>query len=595
MSDTTSFVLVYPDAAYPSSRTLAVGTGLAIDISGSAVTINPGERLSSLASMNNNGIVCYTASSKTYTPRSFVNGNGIIVSQQEGQGNITIAQDPGTVIQKVQVTDVDAEEFATSSTVQFVASTSDLSVTTASDPDTGYAVVTIGSTNPTGTVTSVNCTSSNAFITVSGVPITSSGTIALTINTLSIAKGGTGQTTRSAAFNALSPITTAGDTIIGTGTDTATRLPISGNSRVLGVVSGLPAWVGGAPSSGDVLTYNGTIIDWAAPAPLTATYVCQTGTNLPTNGINLDDPEGILVVGSTNSASLPPDIYTENGVGTLTVFNEWGSDDLQAGNMFVACADISGFVATKAPAMSLYGYRGSNDIYTPSIAINTYSSDGDSASGGTAILDGSAMLEIAGYGKYDTGAGNFAKAAAITFDTNDDFTSATSHPTIIRFKTSNYGDAEAVSRMQINSNGTVTVFGTLEAGTLNLDTPLALTQGGTGLSAVGAASTYLKSNGTVAAWSLPYVSGGGAATCGRSNGITATTAVTINTTAVTANSVITLTLTNLVGTITTAYPCPTFVNGSIVAGTSFQIQVFNVGGVGQATSVDVMWSIAVAA
>ena len=62
--------------------------------------------------------------------------------------------------------------------------------------------------------------------------------------TLNIANGGTGQTTASAAFNALSPITSTGDLIIGNGTNSATRLGIG--------------------TSGYVLTSNGTTATWAA-------------------------------------------------------------------------------------------------------------------------------------------------------------------------------------------------------------------------------------------------------------------------------------------------------------------------------------------
>jgi hypothetical protein len=65
-------------------------------------------------------------------------------------------------------------------------------------------------------------------------------------NALSIANGGTGQTTASAAFNALSPITTTGDLIVGNGTNSATRLPIGASTYVL--------------------TSNGTTATWAAPS-----------------------------------------------------------------------------------------------------------------------------------------------------------------------------------------------------------------------------------------------------------------------------------------------------------------------------------------
>jgi hypothetical protein len=68
---------------------------------------------------------------------------------------------------------------------------------------------------------------------------------------LTIAGGGTGQTTASAAFNALSPITTTGDLIIGNGTNSATRLAIGSNTYVL--------------------TSNGTTATWSAPAATGAT------------------------------------------------------------------------------------------------------------------------------------------------------------------------------------------------------------------------------------------------------------------------------------------------------------------------------------
>jgi len=71
-------------------------------------------------------------------------------------------------------------------------------------------------------------------------------------NALGISYGGTGQTTASAAFNALSPITTTGDLIIGNGTNSATRLAIGTN--------------------GYVLTSNGTTASWQAATGTSATY-----------------------------------------------------------------------------------------------------------------------------------------------------------------------------------------------------------------------------------------------------------------------------------------------------------------------------------
>jgi len=96
-----------------------------------------------------------------------------------------------------------------------------------------------------GTVTSVAATVPSVF-SITGSPITASGTLAISYSgtALPILNGGTGQTTAGAAFNALSPITTTGDLIIGNGTNTATRLAIG--------------------TSTHVLTSNGTTATWAA-------------------------------------------------------------------------------------------------------------------------------------------------------------------------------------------------------------------------------------------------------------------------------------------------------------------------------------------
>lgn len=86
--------------------------------------------------------------------------------------------------------------------------------------------------------------------------INSSGAISVGTwngSTIGIAYGGTGQTTASAAFNALSPITSTGDLIIGNGTNSATRLGIGANTYVLTSNGTTAAWA--APPSGPTSSY----------------------------------------------------------------------------------------------------------------------------------------------------------------------------------------------------------------------------------------------------------------------------------------------------------------------------------------------------
>ena len=85
------------------------------------------------------------------------------------------------------------------------------------------------------------------------------GTASNVTGTVAILNGGTGQTTASAAFNALSPVTSTGDLIIGNGANSSTRLPIGANTYVL--------------------TSNGTTATWALPTGSGATITNDTSTS----------------------------------------------------------------------------------------------------------------------------------------------------------------------------------------------------------------------------------------------------------------------------------------------------------------------------
>jgi hypothetical protein len=80
------------------------------------------------------------------------------------------------------------------------------------------------------------------------------GTAANVTGTVAIANGGTGQTTKAAAFDALSPMTTLGDIIYGGTGGTGTRLAAGTNGYVLTVASGVPSW--SSAGSGWGLTGN---------------------------------------------------------------------------------------------------------------------------------------------------------------------------------------------------------------------------------------------------------------------------------------------------------------------------------------------------
>ena len=94
----------------------------------------------------------------------------------------------------------------------------------------GAGSITIDADN-NGTVTSVDVDGGTTGLTFSGGPITASGTITMA-GTLAIANGGTGQTTATAAFDALAPTTTKGDIIVYNGTDNV-RLAVGTDGQAL--------------------------------------------------------------------------------------------------------------------------------------------------------------------------------------------------------------------------------------------------------------------------------------------------------------------------------------------------------------------------
>lgn len=102
--------------------------------------------------------------------------------------------------------------------------------------------------------------------------------------TITLAQGGTGQSTKAAAFDALSPLTTSGDILYGGASGTGTRLPKGANGQFLTLNSGLPAWgnvsvtqtIQTKSSNYTVLNTDDAVICTAA---LTLTmYLSSTGT-----------------------------------------------------------------------------------------------------------------------------------------------------------------------------------------------------------------------------------------------------------------------------------------------------------------------------
>ncbi len=133
--------------------------------------------------------------------------------------------------------------------------------------------------------------------------ITSTGNATTYAGTLPLNKGGTGQTTKVAAFDALSPMTTSGDIIYGGTSGTGTRLPVGTNGNVLTLSGGLPVWA--AASSGAIKV--ATIKDVKAGGSNGGT---ATGATWNTRVLNtLVDPDSIVTSLTSNQFVLPAGSY----------------------------------------------------------------------------------------------------------------------------------------------------------------------------------------------------------------------------------------------------------------------------------------------
>lgn len=101
------------------------------------------------------------------------------------------------------------------------------------------------------------------------------GTASNVTGTVAIANGGTGQTTQTAAFDALSPATTKGDLIVDNGTNNI-RLAVGTNAHVLTADSTVAAGVKWAAPASSNTTALGL---WENNATISANYTITTGNN----------------------------------------------------------------------------------------------------------------------------------------------------------------------------------------------------------------------------------------------------------------------------------------------------------------------------
>jgi hypothetical protein len=182
-------------------------------------------------------------------------------------------------------------------------------------------------------------------------------------NNLPITNGGTGASTKAAAFNALSPITTTGDIIYGSAANTSSRL--AGNTttetRVLsqtgdGTISDAPVW--SYPSLSYNENYLGSITALAVntySGPL-ASITLSAGTWLITSETTITYSNGgastywrATVVLGLGNASGPTTAYT-SGEGSTRVQSGGGAGPIQISLSKIVTLAASTTISTFAAA-----------------------------------------------------------------------------------------------------------------------------------------------------------------------------------------------------------------------------------------------------
>jgi len=199
----------------------------------------------------------------------------------------------------------------------------------------------------TGTVTSV-ALSAPAFLTVSGSPITASGTLALSYSgtALPVANGGTGATTTTAAFDALAPTQTG---------NSGKYLTTNGATTSWATVSG-----GGSPAGADTqVQYNSGGTSFGASSAFTFTsatgLVTATGFAGALNGtVGATTPTtGVFTTATARSSAVQDSVTLQGRAGGTNSYGVTLTPTTLTGSRTLTLPDATGTILQSGTAVTV--------------------------------------------------------------------------------------------------------------------------------------------------------------------------------------------------------------------------------------------------